>query len=392
MSVLSRGGLLAGARESVAGTYLAPTFAIPWTKCDYETTQMPLRDESVRGDDGVLHGLYPGPSEGSIDMEFHAYADIIGNFLRMIGPDTVVAATSTTLSALTVAGATSITTAVTIPAGTAIKIDTAGLTEYAITGTPSGSGPFTIPLVTMPGGSVPLALQFGHANSAAVITTTTHTFAQTGPATRPPSWSFSIYDLVDYRGFPGCQMSELALKIDPKATITCNPKFTGFPEQVVSSFTNTYNTGTTGPGQPELGWGWSLTNAGGASTRGLSLDLTLKRAVEAIHASNGVQAPREVFAGALELDGTLKVIYENVTDMNLFLNWQQLPVVAALQKTGYFGGESLTLTMSQAGTPKFKRDNGQTYMQASIDLSAIYNATDSGICKAVLKNFVTAAY
>lgn len=392
MTYLARGTFLGMARESVAGTYLAPTFAVPWTKADYETIQMPLRDESVRGDDAVVHGIYPGPEESTWDQEFHGYTDILGNYLRMIGTDTVVAATSTTLSATVVAGVTSITSAVSIPAGTAIKIDTAGLTEYAIVGTPSGSGPFTLPLVTLPGGTVPLALSFGHTSGATIVTTTTHTFKQAAAATRPPSWSISTFDGVDYRGWPGCQMSELAIKIDPKATITFNPKFTGFPEQSVSSFTNTYNTGLTGPGQPLLGWGWSLTTAGASVTRGLSMDLTLKRAVEAIHPSNGQQAPSEVFAGALESDGSLKLRYENTTDLLDFLNWQQTPVIAALQKSGYFGGESLTFTMSQTSKPKFKRDLSQVYVQATADLTGIYNTTDTGICQAVLKNFTTAAY
>lgn len=45
-----------------------------------------------------------------------------------------------------------------------------------------------------------------------------------------------------------------------------------------------------------------MTNAGGSSTRGLSYDLTLKRDVDAIHASNGTQQPREVFSGVLDAD------------------------------------------------------------------------------------------
>lgn len=387
MTALSRLSLLAMAKEAVAGTYLAPTFAVPFLKADYETIQMPLRDESVRGNDAVLQGLYPGPSESTWDQELHAYTDIIGNYLRMIGTDTVTAAIATTLQTSSIVGATSISTVASIPAGSTIRIDTAGLTEYAITGTPTGVGPFTIPIVTPATGLI-----FGHSSAVAVTTTTTHTFAQTTGANRIPSWSISTYDGTDYRGWPGCVMNELAIKIDPKATITLNPKFLGFPEQAVSSFTNTYNTGTSGPGQPELGWGWTLTDAGGASTRGLSLDLTLKRAAEAIHSSDGTQGPREIFAGALECDGTFKAVYENTTDMNLFLNWSQQPVVATLTKAVQFGGESLAITMSQVGVPKAKRDLSQPYVQASFDISAIYNPTDVGIVKAVLKNFTTTAY
>jgi hypothetical protein len=385
MTVLARGSILAMAREVTPGTYLAPTFTVPFTAASYNTNYAPLRDESVRNNDSVLQGVYQGPGDSSWDMTFHAYPDILGNFLRMIGTDTVTPGVSTTLSANTLAGATSISVALSIPAGSTIKLADSGNTnvEYAITGTPSGSGPFTIPIVTPATG-----LQFAHTSpTCTVVSQTTHTFAQNVPATRPPAYSISIFDMVDYRGFAGSRMSELALKIDPKATITAQAKFTGYPEASVSSFTY---AGTTI--QPELGWGWAMTNAGGSSDRGLTLDLTLKRAVEAIHSSNGLQTPREVFPGALELDGSYKALYENTTDMNLYLNNTQSPTVALITKALPFGGESLQITMSQSGWLKGTRSLSGTYVEATFDLAAIQNATDVGIAKAVLKNFVTAAY
>jgi hypothetical protein len=385
MTVLSRGSILAMAREATPGTYLAPTFTVPWTAATYLTNYAQLRDESVRNNDAVLQGLYQGPGDSTWDMTFHAYPDILGNFLRMVGTDTVTAGVSTTLSASTVAGATSITTALTIPAGSTIKIaDTGGAnTEYAITGTPSGAGPFTIPIVTPATG-----LLFAHTSpTCTVVSQTTHTFAQNVPATRPPAFSISMYDGVDFRGFAGSRMSELALKIDPKATVTAQAKFTGFPEAVVASFVY----GGTNI-QPELGWGWAMTNAGGSSDRGLTLDMTLKRAVEAIHSSNGLQTPREVFPGALELDGSYKAIYESVTDMNLYLNNTQSPTVATITKALAFGGESLAITMSQSGWMKASRSLSGTYVEATFDLAAINNSTDGGITKVVLKNYVTTAY
>lgn len=381
MTKLSRLSFLGCAQESVAGTYLAPTFSVPFLKASYETTQVPLRDESIRGNDAVLQGLYAGPSESTWDVEMHGYTDIIGNWLRIIGPDTVTAATTTTLSSGSIIGATSISTAASIPAGSTIRIDTAGNTEYAITGAPTGSGPYTIPIVTPTTGLTKI-----HSSAVAVTTTTTHTFAQSS-SVRPPTFSMSVWDTIDYRGWAGCKMSELAIKIDPKATITFSPKFIGFPEAVVASFSPSYTAV-----QPELGWGWTMTDAGSASTRGLSLDLTAKRATEAIHSSDGTQGPREVFDGALELDGSYKAIYEDLSDMNLFLNYTQTPVVATLTKAIAFGGESLAITMSQGGVPKAQRDLGQTYVQATFDISAIYNATDSGIAKVVLRNWTSSAY
>lgn len=382
MSNLSRLAFLGMAPESAAGTYVPPTVTIPFNKATYETVKAPLRDESVRANDAVLQGLYSGPENSTWDIDVNGYPDLLGHFLRIVGPDTVTAGVSTTLSADTVVGATSISTAVSIPAGTTIKIGTGAAVEYAITGAPSGAGPYTIPITSPATGG----LLKPHTSGDAVVGQTTHTFQQS-TTQRPPSWSLSVWDTVDYRGWPGCVLSELQLKIDPKGAISAAPKFVGFPEQVVASFVPAYVQV-----EPVLGWQWTMKNAGASSTRGLTLDLTFKRATEPIHSSDGVAAPREVFCGALELDASYKAIYENTTDYDLFLTSTQTETTATLTKPYSKGGESVAFTMSQSGYHKGQRDLGQTYVQASFDLSAIANTTDGGIVQVVLKNWQTAAY
>lgn len=381
MTFLSRLAFLGGAKEPSNGSITAPTYAIPFTKAQYESIYAPLRDESVRGNDGVLQGLYQGPADGTFDIESHFYPDIAGNLLRMVGPDTVVAGVSTTLSSSSIVGATSISTVASIPVGSTIQIDTGVNTEWAVTGTPTGGGPFTIPITTPATG-----LTKAHNSAVAVVSQSTHTFAQS-TATRPPSYSLTVFDNVDTRVWAGAMMTELAIKIDPKGTVTFNPKYITFPEATTTSFTPTFNTVN-----PFLGWQWTVTNAGGSSTRGLTMDLTLKRAGEALHTSNGAQAPRETFVGALELNGTYKAVYENTNDMNLFLQYTQTPTVHTLTKPVAVGGESLAITMSQSGYSKAVRELGQTYVQASFDVAAINNTTDGGITKVVLKNYVSTAY
>src|SRR5206468_1927524 len=118
------------AKESVQGTYAAPTDSVPFTKAQYEDMIDPLRDESIRANDAVLQGLYQGIWTTSWDIETHAYPDVSGHWLRgMVGPDTPVAGVSTTLSANTVVGATSITTAASIPLNSVIMISDAGGTN-----------------------------------------------------------------------------------------------------------------------------------------------------------------------------------------------------------------------------------------------------------------------
>ncbi|MFE5868816.1 hypothetical protein ACFQ6V_09200 [Streptomyces roseifaciens] len=383
MTLLSRLGWIGIAKESTQGTFLAPTFYLPVTKSDFNIDYAQLKDESYRANDTNLQGLYQGTGETTGSLELSAYPDCLGYFLRIIGPDTVTAGVSTTLSSSTTIGATSISTAASIPAGSTIAIDTSANLEYAITGTPSGSGPYTIPIATPAGG-----LTKAHSSAVTVVSQTTHTFKQSTTVAKP------TYSLVDYNayetwGYPGCMLSEVGIKIDPKGMCALDAKFTGWIGAVQTGLSAPTFTSV----QPMLGWQWAMTNAGGSSTRGLSYDLTLKRDIDAIHASNGSQQPREVFTGVLDADAKYKAIYENDTDYNLYLQaLQTSPTSAALTQPITAGGASLTLTTTQPGWSKGGYDKGGTYVTADFEIAGIYNSTDAGAIQAVLKNWVTTAY
>ena len=383
MTYLSRLAKLGIAKESTPNTYTVPTTALPFTKATFEDVTDPLRDESIRTNDVVLQGLYAGTQESTWDIETNLYPDRAGHFLRgMIGPDTVTAATSTTLAAASSISATTISTTATIAANTVIQIDTALNVEYAKVTAVSGTGPYTLTLAS--------PLTIAHASSAAVVTQTTHTFTQNRTASTVwPTYSITVDDLTDVRGYAGCVMSELQIKIDPKGIVTFNPKYSGFPSTTVATFTPAYTNV-----QPLLGWQWTMQNAGGSSTRGLTFDITLKRAVEVINSSDGTQAPREIFPGAMESDGSYKAIYENNTDLNLFMQYTQTATTATLTQpvSAVVPGMSLAVTMNKSGYSKGTVDLGQTYVQADFDMSGIYNTTDNGVATVVLKNFTSAAY
>ncbi|MGK5728922.1 phage tail tube protein [Streptomyces sp. URMC 124] len=383
MTLLSRLGWVGIAKESTQGTFLAPTFYLPVTKSDFNIEYTQLKDESYRANDTNLQGLYQGVGQASGSLELSAYPDTLGYFLRIIGPDTVTAGVSTTLSSSTIIGATSISTAASIAAGSTIAIDTSTNLEYAITGTPSGSGPYTIPIATPVGG-----LTKAHSSAVTVLSQTTHTFKQSTSGAKP-TYSLVDHNVFEAWGYPGCMLSEVGFKIDPKGMATLDAKMTGWIGAV--------QTGLSAPAftavQPMLGWQWAMTNAGGSSTRGLSYDLTLKRDVDAIHASNGTQQPREVFSGVLDADIKYKAIYESDTDYNQYLQaLQTSPASAVLTQPVTAGGASLTLTTTQPGWSKGGYDKGGDYVTADFEISGIYNSTDAGAVQAVLKNWVTAAY
>ena len=202
-----------------------------------------------------------------------------------------------------------------------------------------------------------------------------------------PSYSFTTDDGITQLGWAGCVASELAVKIDPKALMNFAPKYTGWPSASQATFG--YAASTT---QPVQGWTWTVTNGGGSSTRGLTMDITFKRSGEAIHASTGAAGPREVFAGALEIDGTYKAIFDADTDRQLFLNYTQSPTVHTLTQPLLLGGSVLAITMSQSCYTDAKVINTQNYLQLDLPVTGIQNATDGGITGVTLSNFVTTAF
>lgn len=388
MTALSRLAHLGMAKESTIGTYLAPTVFVPFTKADYEDVYTEIKDESIRANDSVLQGMYQGPAEADWGIDLMAYPDVVGHFLRgVIGPDTVTAGVSTTVQANSIVGATTLSSTASIPALSYINIGTGATQEYAYVTAVSGVGPYNLTVTTVVGQSVGLAK--AHTAADPLVSQTAHTFKQS-PTAAKATYSLTVYDTstgTPTLGYVGAAFSDVNLKIDPKGAVSLTTKLKAIPGVSQSTPTPTY---TALP--PVLGWQWVMTNAGGASTRGLTLDLNIKRTVEAIHSSNGLQAPREIFQGALDVSGTYKAIFENLTDLNLFTNYTQTPATATLLQPAVFGGASLAVTLSQSGWFKGKRDVSSAFVQANFSLAGIYNATDAGSVSAVLKNFTTTQY
>jgi hypothetical protein len=392
MTVLSRLAKLGMAKEAVAGTWLAPTVSVPFNSgTKYGDVIAPLRDESMRANDVILQGLAGGPAQADWGVEVNGYPDIAGHWFRaMIGPDTVTAGVTTTLTTNSAANATTISLTVSVAANTTLQIvDAAGANlEYVQISTVTGSGPFVATILTG-GGTGGTTTKYAHtAIGGSVISQSTHLFKQNRTfSTVWPTYSFTTNEGVDQLGWVGCVMSELAMKIDPKGFLTFSNKYTGFPSATEADFSYAASTQ-----QPLIGWTWTATNAGASSTRGLSMDLTLKRAVEAIISSDGSQGPREIFPGAMEIDGSYKAVFENDTDINLFKQYLQLPTIHTLTQPLAIGGQSIAITMSTSGYTTGEKDLSSAYVQLAQSLSGIGNTTDGGVAQVTLMNFQSASY
>jgi hypothetical protein len=387
MSYLSRLTKVGFIKEVTPYTWLAPGFSLPWNTAKFTDAIVPLRDESMRANDSVVQGMNQGPWTVNWEFESNGYPDLAGHLFRaIIGPDTVTPGVSTTLASNCSAGATSLSLTASVPTNSVIQVsDSAGANlEWVKVGTVTGTGPFTAPVSSPASGT-----RYAHtAAGGSVLSQSTHTFTQNRSfSTVWPTYSFTIDDGQDQLGWPGNVMSELGIKIDPKGFITFSPKYTGFPSLAEATFAYTASTV-----QPVVGWGWTVTNGGASSTRGLTMDITFKRAIEAIQSSDGTQAPREIFPGAMESDGSYKAVYDSATDMNLFKQYIQTPTVHTLTQPVTSGGSVITITMSKSGYSTGEVDTSTLYVSLAQAVTGIANSTDSGVAQVSLTNFLTAAY
>jgi hypothetical protein len=84
---------LAIGKETVPGTAVTPTFAVPYAPSSLagmEDVITPLRDESFRGIDSVVKGVSQGKRWTAPVWNANVYMEVLGYLFRaIIGPDTI---------------------------------------------------------------------------------------------------------------------------------------------------------------------------------------------------------------------------------------------------------------------------------------------------------------
>ena len=350
----------------------------------YRSVITQLYDRTARATDTDTVDIQQGPYWSDWTVATEAYPDWAGWLYRaMIGPDQFTAGTVTTFAAASLPGATSVSLEAAPPARSVLMLGSGSDVEYAKAGTPSGSGPYTVP--------IPSGLRFAHATGDPAQSQATHLFQQdrtVGAAW--PSYSLTTDDGVDQLGWPGCTLGKVRLQVQASGYAKLVSDWNGFPPLAEATFTEA-QSGT----QPFAGWSWAITTAGGTSTRGVSLDLTLTRPLAVTPACNGYQNPLVIFPGPMRASGSYKAIYDTAADLNLYRQAIQEPAVWTLSQPVLQGGASIAATLSLSGWTQGAVSLEEAYVSASYNLSGIANTTDSpesGVASVVLSNFTNAAY
>jgi len=384
-SVLSSDAKLGIAAEPATAVYETPTFTVPFTSgTRYRSAITQLYDTTIRARDTDIQDIAQGHYWSDWTLAAEAYPDWAGWLFRaMIGPDVFTPGTVTTFAQASEPGATSVLLAAAPPPNAVLQVGTGTTLEYAQAGTPTGAGPYLVPIAS--------GLQYAHAAGDPAQSQAAHLFQQDRTTTTAwPSYSLTTDDGVDQLGWPGCCLGRVRLQIHDTGYARLVSDWSGWPPATVATFPEAQSTA-----QPFAGWSWAITTAGGTSTRGVSLDLALTRPLDIVLTCDGSQAPYVISPGAMRVAGSYKAIYDTPQDLNLYREAIQQPAVWTLTQPPLLGGASIAVTLSLSGWTAGAVSLEETYVSASYKLSGIANLADSpsyGVSSVSLANFTQAPY
>lgn len=388
-SVLSRTTKLGIAAESSTADYAAPTFTVTFERpgTRYQSAIVQLYDRTVRGTDTDTQAIAQGPYWSDWSISTLGYADWAGWLFRaMVGPDQFTAGTVTTFAGPSVIAAKAISLDAAPPSNSVLMLGTGSSQEYAQCGTPTGSGPYLVP-ITMPSAG----LRFAHPAGDSAQSQASHLFQQDRTySTVWPTYSLTSDDGVDQLGWPGCTLGRLRFRLRDTGLLALTSSWNGWPPVAASTFSEDQGTA-----QPPAGWAWSVVTAGGPSTRGKALDLTLNRPLQITPTLCGQQAPYCIGPGPMRASGSYSAIYDTPSDLNLYREAIQQPAVWSVTQPVLQGGCSIAITLSLSGWTAGTVSLDDSYIEAAYSLTGITNTMDSaqgGVSSVELLNFWPAAY
>lgn len=379
------------ANEATQGTPVAMTFTQLVDSLKPKDTPKFLEDKSWRGSMGTeAFAEIAGVKSATFDLGGPVYGDGISFFLRNILGDVAVTGTptgsgATTLASSAAAGATSISTAASIPNGTLIQIGTGATAEVVTTGTPTGSGPYTIPVATPSTGLV-----YAHASAQAVTPVTgpyTYAWSLLNSGTGQPISHTLTHALgptatSGARQYPGTVLSELGFKFNAESELfTWVGKAMSWPSVVLGSAPTASPTTVL----PVASWQTKV-GIGGVASGGTLVntvtdgEVTIKRETDIIYTATGVQTPYIIQRGGLSVEGKLN--FSAVADESALLymlnNTQpQLQIVT----TNGLAGTSLITVQVDCQVAAFidaAPETSKTAVGYQTGFKAVFNTTNAG--------------
>lgn len=352
-----------------------------------------LKDQAWRGSMGTdAFAQILGVGTADVSLGGPVYGDTAGFWLRNILGDLAVTGTptgvgDTTLDSDAAAGATSISTVATITAGTLVQIGTGATAEVFTTDTPTGSGPYTIPLSTPTGGLV-----YAHAAAETVVPV-----QSAGPFTyvwsllnagggQPPSHTLTHYlgttAVVGARSYPGFCMSQCNFQFNAESELLAwTGQGTSWPS-VAAGAAPTANPTTV---LPTASWRTKIGIGGPASGGTLvntvmdgGVDIT--RELQPVFTTTGNRTPYIIQRGGLSVAGKMNFGAVSDESVLLYMLNNTQPQVQVVSDNGLAGASQVVvqIDMQSAVFTQADPDTSKAAVGYQASFSSLFGTTNAG--------------
>lgn len=378
---------------SAPGTPVAPTNWMPIDVDGFNWNDKPtwLTDKGLRGSMGDdAYNVIQGVQIGELDLKGPAFGDqfgwMLGNILGDVVASGVAVAPTGTLSALSVVGATSVSSSVSIPTTTLIQIDVGVNAEIVTTtGVPTGAGPYAIP--------VP-ALTKPHANGVAItainVAPITHAVSLLnglGPGVTSQPTTHTLTELYGPTPTSGSRVFAYTCLSD--LTVTFNPEteFMKYSAKAIS-LASTPAVALPVPAftaaKPIASWQAILGIAGPASGGTLvatveSGEFAIKRQLKPFWTAQNSQAPYVIERGGVSVDWKLTFIAVDESVLNYMRNNTQ-PQIQLILSNGLTGANLLSFQfdLQVAAFTEAKPNRGSELTKFEAVGKGVFNTTNAG--------------
>jgi hypothetical protein len=207
-------------------------------------------------------------------------------------------------------------------------------------------------------------------------TPNTHTMAVknsgTGQAT---SYTFTDYNAYNARLFGGAQFGDLDIKFNAEGLLEYTAMAHGYASSTITEPSKSYSAVTNIPA-----WTGVTTIAGTVTAKLAEGNVKISRPLSEIFTVDGSQSPYQIFQGAVSVDGSLKLIFEDDTDLTRYLTNTQpsLDITFSQGTAGTATYTQIQLHMTNAAFQVAKIDRSKDYVELDVTYKAIANATDVG--------------
>lgn len=385
---------IGGAVETTPGTAAAPTWWMPVTKFEWNDKPTWLKDMAGRGVMGNdAFAIIQGVKIGELTIEGPVYCDTFGYWLGNLFGDVTTTGTATTptgvLSAGASAGATSVSSSVSIPNGTLIQIDTGNLAEIVTTsGPPTGAGPYTIPVPALAKShlsTVPITAVINPNQHAISLMNSGAGKGQGANSCQPSTLTITQYygpaATSGGRQFVNVVFTEIGVKWNAETELlTYTAKAVCWASQIPASVPSaTYTTAI-----PIASWRGVLGLAGPASggTQVVTAETgeyTFKRDAKPYFTAQGSQNPYAIPRGGLTAEWKNTFVAADESPL-LYMENNTQPQHQFVLTNGLTGANALgfQVDMQQAAFTEAKPNYGKEVIGFDCTGGTVFNTTNAG--------------